>query len=96
MADFPLSARLHEWVQEVFPGNEDEIIGILERECGYNLPDMQPGAELRIAEVQTAVLIISEGSKEKLLWAIQQAKTDWRDVLVWGQIAVRRRGLFRP
>ena len=36
--------------------------------------------------VQIAIIELSEGSKEKLLYMVQAAKTDYRDVLAWKQL----------
>ena len=36
--------------------------------------------------VQIAIIELSEGSKEKLRYLVQAAKTDYRDVLAWKQL----------
>jgi len=96
MAQLTLADRLQGLTHEIFPQNAEEITGILERECRYETLGIHPGDEIRLAEVQTAVLILSEGSKEKLLRTIEAAKADWRDVLLWSATEIRKRGLFRP
>jgi len=99
MSDLPLTPGQLEKVQDLFPQCADEIIGILMRDCGYNMPDLYPGREHLLERVRTAVLTISRGSKEKLLWAIEAAKVDWRDVLYWTENKpndLGTRPLFRP
>jgi hypothetical protein len=36
--------------------------------------------------VQVAIAELSEGSREKLLYMVQTAKTDYRDILAWKQL----------
>ena len=35
--------------------------------------------------IQLAIIALSEGDEDKLLYFVQCAKTDWRDVLHWHQ-----------
>lgn len=99
MPDLPLTPWQFSKVHELFPQCEDEIIDILMNQCGYNMPDLYPGRENLLERVRNAVLIMSAGSKEKLLWAIEAAKGDWRDVLNWTEYKpndLGTRPLFRP
>jgi len=51
---------------------------LIEQECSENL-DRSP--EL-LERIQTAVIKVSNGTMERLEWAIAMAQTDWRDLLV--------------
>lgn len=42
--------------------------------------------ELEKERVQLAIVELSGGSTEKLLYMVQMAKTDYRDVLAWKQL----------
>lgn len=84
MATVPLSPKLTAKVHELFPEDGNEVITLLERECGNNLPLLESGRKALILRVRCAVLKVSGGSKQQLLAAIDLAKRDWRDALMRG------------
>jgi hypothetical protein len=70
-------------VERLFPADQQAgIRKLLVEECGANLPfcETQDGAGLE--RVRFAVLMLSQGDLGTLRSLIDNAKTDWRDVLV--------------
>jgi hypothetical protein len=70
-------------IDRLFPHEQRaEVADILARECGDNLPLTGPpgGSHERI---RFAVLKVSNGDVTKLRDAVDHAKIDWRDVLMW-------------
>lgn len=56
---------------------------ILSRECGNNLPFCETYDEFDMERIRFAAIKISDGKLARLQEAIELAKRDWRDVLVW-------------
>src|SRR5689334_15889095 len=83
MAD--VSANTAKLIERLFPPEQHaEVRDILARECGDNLPLIGPsGAGDAHERIRFAVLKLSDGNLEKLRDIVDQAKIDWRDVLVW-------------
>jgi hypothetical protein len=70
-------------VQRTFaPAQWAAVTGILDSECGINLPLIESQGVSGIERVQCAALKISSGSLQRLQDAVMQAQIDWRDVLV--------------
>ncbi len=64
-------------VTAAFPGSDAAtILGIVDL---YGTQSHECEKE----RVQLAILALSEGSEDKLLYFVQVAKTDYRDVLYW-------------
>jgi hypothetical protein len=78
----PETARL---VERLFrPEYRVDVSSILERECGDNLPlSGLPGEARGHERIRFAVLKVSAGDVAKLRDAVEHAKIDWRDVLMW-------------
>lgn len=51
-------------------------------ECAENIPFCKSNDSLKMERIRFAAIKVSDGSLIKLNSAIQQAKTDWRDLLV--------------
>jgi hypothetical protein len=64
--------------QEQYP----QVVELLDRECGNNLPFLQNESAEGLERFRFAALKLSEGNLEKLRSAIELAKKDWRDLLV--------------
>ena len=70
-------------VEKLFPATDKEdVLLLLVNECGSNLPLVDEGSPL-IERIRLAAIKVSNGDKAKLCEAIEQAKNDWRDLLVW-------------
>jgi gluconokinase len=79
-----LSARTRELVQFLFKPEEQEIAGkMLAEECGQNLPFMKDTDEFQLERIRWAALRIGFGDMDETRKAIDLAKRDWRDVLMW-------------
>jgi hypothetical protein len=81
----PLSDATSRRLNSVF-GDPDARLAaavLLETECADNLPlTGGPPSESFLERVRFAALKVSAGDLEMLNYAIAQAKTDWRDLLV--------------
>jgi hypothetical protein len=85
-----LSPLTWELVQKVFTPDQAETAGqMLVAECGQNLPFLEHCDEQKLERVRFAALKISRGDLHRLQQAIDQAKRDWRDELVWAGFAER-------
>ncbi|HTO50962.1 MAG TPA: hypothetical protein VML91_25220 [Burkholderiales bacterium] len=66
-------------IRAAFPhSDETTILEVLDL-CGT-----EPHGQSREL-IQLAIIALSEGDEDKLLYFVQCAKTDWRDVLHWHQ-----------
>lgn len=64
-------------IQAAFPGSDSAtILGVLDL---YGTKTYECERE----RVQLAIIALSEGSDDKLLYFVQIAKTDYRDILHW-------------
>lgn len=80
----PLTMRL---VEKIFPNNISEVKLLLEEECGQNLPFCEDGTPESLQRLLFAVLKVSAGKMDTLMEAVNLAKMDWRDLLVWADFA---------
>ena len=78
-----LSQRTSLLVDSLFdPIDVDEARLWLEEECGNNLPFCGEADEFQMERIRFAALKISKGNPHKLLRAIEEARMDWRDLLL--------------
>jgi len=76
----PTTAR----VRALFASDQQEAaIRILEEECGANLPFCESATPESAERIRFAALKLSGGDLAELRSIVDQAKIDWRDVLVW-------------
>ena len=81
----PLTAQL---VEKLFaPGDQAEAARLLSDECGNNLPFCKDYDETKMERIRFAALRVSIGTLEDLHRAVDLAKRDWRDLLVWARFA---------
>ncbi len=79
-----LSPNTQALVEKLFiPSEQSDVIKWLVEDCGNNLPFCKDSDEYQMERIRFAVLKLSKGDTFKLLEAIELAKKDWRDVLVW-------------
>jgi hypothetical protein len=83
-------------VKQWFPADEQaEAIRLLETECARNLPFCQTSDAEDLEYVRLAVVKLSGGKLAELRRQIEEAKTDWRDVLAYARSPEWvKRGLF--
>jgi len=78
-----LSPRTRQLVEKVFgPKRVDEAVLWLEDECGNNLPSCEKQDEVGMERIRFAAIKLSRGNIQKLLEAIDEARMDWRDLLM--------------
>jgi len=79
-----LSEATREKVRQLFPAEQrDDVVRILEEECGESLPLMQGPEKLDLMErVRFAALKESGGKVNLLREAVHLAQIDWRDLLI--------------
>jgi len=76
----PTTAR----VRALFSSDEQEAaIRLLEEDCGANLPFCESATSESAERIRFAALKLSGGDLAELRSIVDQAKIDWRDVLVW-------------
>lgn len=80
----PLTMRL---VQKIFPNNIGGVKRLLEEQCGQNLPFCADGTPESLQRLRFAALKVSAGKTVTLNEAVELAKIDWRDLLVWADFA---------
>jgi gluconokinase len=83
----PLAQQLVEKLFEL--GDQAEASRRLIEQCGNNLPFCNDHDEFKMERIRFAVLRIGLGDLNDLQKAIDDAKRDWRDVLVWGGFGER-------
>jgi hypothetical protein len=80
----PLSHETEMRVVLLFPPEEQERVRvILVDECGHNIPGFRKAGSLDIERLRFAALKVSEGRMDKLSEAVDLAKIDFRDLLMW-------------
>ena len=84
-----LSPRTWQLVHAIFPEDAETVGAILAEECGQNLAFCKGKNEYQLERVRFAALKISEGKLDRLQKAVDEAKKDWRDELVWAGFANR-------
>jgi hypothetical protein len=78
-----LSAETEQRISALFPpGAAETARKLLLDECGDNLPLITPAYAQLTERIRFAVLKLSQGDLAALQNWIDQAKIDWRDVLV--------------
>ena len=78
-----LSQRTRQLIEIIFPAEQvNEAAQWLEDECGNNLPFCGKYDEYQMERIRFAVIKISKGDVNKLLGAIDEARMDWRDLLM--------------
>lgn len=78
-----MSHVIEQATQAIFaPELWPDVSRILETECGSNLPLIDSQGAEGVERVRASVLKLSEGSMDKLRYAVKVAKEDWRDVFV--------------
>lgn len=81
-----LSQRTQELVERLFnEPDRSNVVKWLVDECGNNLPFCEKADEFSIERLRFAALKIGNGDALKLLEAIELAKQDWRDLLMWAE-----------
>jgi hypothetical protein len=79
----PLTDRTLRVIESLFSRDHHEAVrNVLEQDCGTNLPFCERQDALGLERVRFAVLKLSDGDLEQLRITVEQAKVDWRDVLV--------------
>ena len=83
-----LSPLTEQLVNRLFaPNDQAEAARRLVDECGNNLPFCKDNDEHQLERLRFAALRVSIGYLDALQEAIEQAKTDWRDLLMWAGFA---------
>ena len=78
-----LSPRTRQLVEIIFsPKHVAEATHWLEAECGNNIPFYDKHDEYQMERIRFAALKLSNGNIQKLLAAIDEARMDWRDLLM--------------
>ena len=87
----PLTNLCRERIATMFPpGLRPEVIDLLERRCGANLPDLLAVEVLEDFDgIRCAVLKLSDGDIEKLRDWVKKAGINWRAVLAAADFAGR-------
>ena len=78
-----LSEKTADRINSLFSEKQrGEVEKLLKFECGDNIPYCENNDKYKMERIRFAVLKLSEGNLEKLIQAIELAKTDWRDLLM--------------
>lgn len=79
-----LSEETWEKIRRLFPTEQqqEEAAELLSKECGNNLPFCENLDEYGLERIRFAVLKLSKGNLSELYRWVNQAKVDWRDVLM--------------
>ena len=78
-----LSPRTKQLLEKFFnPKDIAEASHWLEEECGNNLPSCGHQDEYGMERIRFAAIKLSKGNVHKLLKAIDEARLDWRDLLM--------------
>jgi hypothetical protein len=81
MSRVQLTPKTEQRVELLFPPGDRKVVrAMLREECGTNIPGWESAG---LERLHFAVLKISDGDLGKLDKAINLAKKDFRDVLVW-------------
>ena len=80
----PLTPATQQRVSALFSGADRELVSaLLIQDCGNDLPGCENHDPASLERIRFAVLKLSGGDFNALQRAIDLAKTDWRDVLVF-------------
>jgi hypothetical protein len=83
----PLTARTQAIVRLIFPQSFSEVENVLAEQCGRNLPLCDNSTPESLERLRFAALKVSNGETDRLNEAVELAKRDWRDVLMWAEFA---------
>jgi hypothetical protein len=84
----PLTAKVERIAKHIFRADLlITVLHILETECGTNLPLCDDSTPEGMERLRFAALKVSNGDMSLFREAIDLAKLDWRDLLVWAQFA---------
>ncbi|MBB3097383.1 hypothetical protein FHR83_005061 [Actinoplanes campanulatus] len=79
-----ISDRLQAYVSRRFAPDEVEpVLGLLAEAIHGEPGDTPEGTE----RIQAAVVLVADGSSQRFLHAVSIAQGDWRDILVWADLA---------
>lgn len=79
-----VTSKTIELINNIFPIDDREIVvSFLNSECGINLPGCDMYSPEQLERICFAVIKFADGSTEQLKSAINIAKTDWRDLLMY-------------
>lgn len=82
MVHAAISIRCQRAIEAIFSASDaTSVSALLASRCGEDLP-LLIGNPAEIERVQMAVLKLSGGSISRLMAAIHEARSDWRDVLI--------------
>ena len=80
----PLSKKTVRLVEKKCPRVlRSVLIRLLETECADNLPYINEASPEGLERIRFAVIKIGQGSRQEFIKAVELAKIDWRDLLVW-------------
>lgn len=83
MEPVPLSDETLRRVHAVFPQELwQEVIDVLTRECGSNLPFFEKFNAVQLERARFSALKLSGGNMKDLMRAVEVAQQDWRDLFV--------------
>ena len=78
-----LSPRTTRLIETLFQAEDaDEASQWIEEDCGNNLPFCNSHDEIQMERIRFAAIKLSKGNLHKLLRAIDEARMDWRDLLM--------------
>ena len=77
-----LTQRTRDCVAMLFPTAQEEVVDLLVRDCGNNLPFLEKADATALERPRLAALRLSESRLDKLRSSIELAKFDWRDLLM--------------
>ena len=64
------------------PEDQLQATGLLDLQCGYNLPGFKRASEHEFERIRFAALKLSDGDLSKLRRAVELAQLDFRDLLM--------------
>ena len=89
-APAPLSPDTERRLAALFsPDARAQATELLTGECGRNLPGCEHSNEVQLEQIRFAALKLSKGDLGRLKATIEQAKVDWRDIVLWAGFAWR-------
>ncbi|HMZ07665.1 MAG TPA: hypothetical protein PK078_08605 [Anaerolineales bacterium] len=75
-------------IKKLYPANiQNQVKLLIEEQCGQNLPFCENATPESLHRLRFAALKAGEGNMDKLAKAVNLAKIDWRDLLVWAEFA---------
>ena len=82
-----MSPRARRLVRILHPDIWPDAAALLERECGRGLPLCADATDDALDRLRFAALKVAAGDAARLREAVELAKVDWRDLLVWAGFA---------